>query len=208
MILFNDWKITCEGNLLAMQYDHLSRWLQVKGTIPEGYDWAVLVRCGDLFDIIPLEAGEDGLSVRLTAQQLSQSGSYTLQLRGMRGEEVCHTNRIAVFVGASLSGQENWPEIPSAFTQLEQRVYASMHAAADSERTAAAAAAVAAEILPAAEAAREYTERMEAVRDALTGVEIPVGDAAIELLAESGILTPAYEDGAFYTDETGAIYIV
>lgn len=206
MIRFQDWKITCEGNLLAMQYDNLSRWLQVCGSLPEGFDWTVLVQTGQLFDVIPLEVQADGsLSALLTARQLSQSGCYTVQLRGMKGETVRHTNQIPVFVGPSLSGDENWPEIPSAFTQLEQRVYEAMHRAEDSETVAAAAAAG---VGPAAAAAKEYVERMEEVRKDLVHVEPVGGRAAVELLARSGILTPACENGAFYTDGSGTIYIL
>lgn len=29
---------------------------------------------------------------------------------------------------------------------------------------------------------------------------------ALQALAECGILTPAYQDGVFYTDDSGAIY--
>ena len=206
MIRFHDWKISCEGNLLAMQYDNLSRQLQVSGSLPEGFDWAALVQTGELFDIIPLEVQADGgLAALLTAQQLSQSGCYTLQLRGVRGEVVRHTNQITVFVGRSLSGDENWPELPGTFTQLEQRVYEAMRAAAASEATAAAAAA---EAVPAAAATKEYVERMEEVRDALLHAESVGSAAAVESLARSGILIPAYENETFYTDADGAIYIL
>ena len=243
MILFNDWRISCAGNLLAMQYDNLSRQLQVKGSLPEGYDWAVLVQSGEWFDIIPMELqGDAGLTVNLTAQQLSQSGSYTLQLRGMKEEMVRHTNCITVFVGPSLSGDENWPEIPSEFTQLEQRVYGAVHSAERSQSSAAesaanaavsagqsdlaaanaanseaaaqtaagsaaanekAAAASAAAAQGSAEEAKEAAE--QAASFAPEGVDGTVG---VELLAESGILTPAYEDGAFYADGDGVIYIL
>ena len=206
MIRFQDWKISCEGNLLAMQYDNLSRQLQVKGGLPDGWDWAVLVQSGELFDIIPLDAQPDGsFAAVLTARQLCRSGCYTVQLRGVKGELVRHTNQITVFVGRSLSGDEHWPEIPSAFTKLEQRVYEAMRAAAASETTAAAAAA---EAVPAAAATKEYVERMEEVRDALLHAESVGGAAAVKLLAESGVLTPAYENETFYTDACGAIYIL
>jgi len=213
MIRFQDWKISCEGNLLAMQYDNLSRQLQVSGSLPEGWDWAVLVQSGQLFDIIPLESQADGsLTAVLTAQQLCRSGCYTLQLRGVKGETVRHTNQITVFVGRSLSGDENWPEIPSEFTQLEQRVHEAMRAAAASERAAAAsegtAAAAASEVAVAVAAAKEYAERMEEVRDALIHVEPAGGATAVELLAQSGILTPAWDGGAFCTDGDGTIYIL
>lgn len=206
MIRFQDWKISCEGNLLAMQYDNLSRQLQVKGGLPDGWDWAVLVQSGELFDIIPLDAQPDGsFAAVLTARQLCRSGCYTVQLRGAKGELVRHTNQITVFVGRSLSGDEHWPEIPSEFTQLEQRVYEAMRAAEDSRDASVDAAA---ETVPAAAAVKEYVEQMEEVRDALSHVEPGGGAAAVELLARSEFLTPAWDGGAFCTDADGAIYIL
>lgn len=206
MILFNDWKISCSESLLAMQYDHLSRQLQVKGDLPEGYDWQALVQTGDLFDIISLEIQEDGsLAACLTAQQLSQSGCYTVQLKGRKGETVRHTNQITGFVGGSLSGDEIWPEVPSAFTQLEQRVQEAARAAADSGTIASAASA---EAVSAAAAAKEDAEWMERVCDSMAHLDSVDGTAALEILAESGLLTPAYADGTFYTDADGAVYIL
>lgn len=138
MIRFCNWKINCDGPLLAMQYDNLTRELRVEGNLPDGYDWAALVQVNRYFDIIALERTAGGAAAVLTAEQLSQSGYYTVQLRGTRGSKVRHTNIIRVAVGRSLSGDENWPEIPSEFTQIEQRVYEAMHSA---ENSAAAAAA-------------------------------------------------------------------
>ena len=169
MIRFDDWKISCAGNLLAMQYDHLSRELQVSGCIPEGYEWMALVRAGEYLDIIPLSEAKEGLSAVLTAQQLCLSGCYELQLRGTRGEEVRHTNLIQVYVGDSLSGNETWPELTGEFIQLEQRI----------------------------------RQALETVADNAVG-----GTPAVQVLAESGILTPAYDDGRFCTDADGAIYIL
>ena len=140
MILFKNWKISANGKLLAMQYDNLSRELKVVGEIPEGYTWSAMVQVGELFDIILLEPNEDGsLSSSLSAQQLSVSGNYVIQLKGVKGSVVRHTNQLSVFVGDSLSGDANWPEIPSEFTQIEQRVYEAMNNAVASEEITIAA---------------------------------------------------------------------
>lgn len=139
MIRFCNWKINCDGPLLAMQYDNLTRELRVEGNLPDGYDWAALVQVNRYFDIIALERTAGGAAAVLTAEQLSQSGYYTVQLRGTRGSKVRHTNTIRVAVGRSLSGDENWPEIPSEFTQIEQRVYKAMNNAVASEEMAFAA---------------------------------------------------------------------
>lgn len=35
-----------------------------------------------------------------------------------------------------------------------------------------------------------------------------IGSDAIEALAECGVITPAYQDGTFYTDADNAIYVL
>ena len=125
MIQFDNWRITNTGALLARQYDHLTRELRVVGELPDGWSWDVLVQAGKRLDIIRLSPAEGGLSVTLTAEMLALGGYYAIQLRGIQGEQVRHTNVIQVYVGPSLSGDAQWPTIPTEFTQLEQRVQAS-----------------------------------------------------------------------------------
>lgn len=133
MIRFNDWTIEADGEIIARQFDNLTRTLSVAGEFPAKWEWAMLVQVGEAMDILPLTAVEGTLSVVLTAQQLSIAGYYTMQLRGTHGELVKHTNAVNVYIPASLSGDKQWPEIPSEFTELEQRVKA------DADRAEAAA---------------------------------------------------------------------
>ena len=119
MIQFQDWTIQAEGRVLARQYDNLTRELRVEGVIPEGWEWDLLVQAGEQMDIIRLTPGENSLSVILTAEMLALSGFYMLQLRGTQGEKVRHTNIIRVFVPESLSGDAQWPTLPSEFSQAE-----------------------------------------------------------------------------------------
>ena len=122
MIIFNNWQITAQRCVIARQFDNLSRRLEVVGELPEGYTWDLLVQVGNALDIITLEPMEGGVGVTLTADQLSQSGYYSVQLRGTKGEEVRHTNVESVFIPASLSGSGQWPTVPSEFIQAEQRI--------------------------------------------------------------------------------------
>ena len=119
MILFQDWTIQAEGQVLAQQYDNLTRELRVEGLIPEGWIWDLLVQAGKNLDIVRLSQGENSLSVILTAEILALSGYYVLQLRATQGEKVRHTNAIRVFVPESLSGDAQWPEVPTEFSQAE-----------------------------------------------------------------------------------------
>lgn len=119
MIQFQDWTIRAEGQVLARQYDNLTRELRIEGDMPQGWDWDLLVQAEEMLDIIRLMPGENSLSVTLTAEMLALSGFYLLQLRGTQGEKVRHTNSIRVFVPESLSGDAQWPELPTAFSQAE-----------------------------------------------------------------------------------------
>lgn len=123
MIQFADWTISnpC-GEVIARQYDNLSRTLTVTGDLPDGYDWAMMVRCKGKLNIISLSPVEGGIGVTLTNDMLALSGYYTMQLRGTQGDTVRNTNQIQVFIPESLSGDAQWPEVPSEFTQVEQTI--------------------------------------------------------------------------------------
>ena len=122
MIQFQDWTIQVQGQVLARQYDNLTRVLCIQGSIPDGWDWDLLVQAGGLLDVIRLTPGDGTLSVVLTAEMLALDGFYTLQLRGAQGEKVRHTNTIRVFVPESLSGNAKWPELPTEFAQAEANI--------------------------------------------------------------------------------------
>lgn len=121
MIHFNDWTISIHGDL-ARQYDNLTRRIEVEGDIPKGWNWAAMVQVGKNFDIIALDETETGLGVDLTREQLAFDGYYNIQLRGTQGGKVRHTNIIQTYVGESMSGDGNWPTVPSEFSQFEQRL--------------------------------------------------------------------------------------
>ena len=125
MIQFSNWTISALcGEVIARQYDNLSRTLTVMGDLPAGWDWAMLVECRGNFNIITLSPVEGGVGATLTDDMLALSGYYTMQLRGTQGDVVRHTNKIQVFIPDSLSGDAQWPEVPSEFTQVEQNILA------------------------------------------------------------------------------------
>ena len=124
MLIFSDWTIKNDGELIARQYDNLTRELLVTGDLPEGWAWELLVQAGGSVNVIALSPREEGVGVTLTAEMLTKAGLYALQLRGGRGEEVRHTNVIQVVVPTSLVGDGTWPELPSEFSQAEERIRA------------------------------------------------------------------------------------
>ena len=122
MIRFSNWIISPQREVIARQHDNLTGRLEVLGDLPEGWVWDMLVRVGHYRDVLSLTPCDGGVGIDLSAEMLCVGGSYTMQLRGTQGELVRHTNQVTVYIPASLSGDEWWPELPSEFSQAEQRV--------------------------------------------------------------------------------------
>ena len=124
VIHYEDWRLWADPGLaIARQYDNLTRRLEITGDLPEGWDWTLLVEADrEHLDLIALRPMEGGLGVDLTAEMLALSGYYTIQLRGNQGELVRHTNQVRIFIPDSLSGDANWPEVPSEFSQVEANI--------------------------------------------------------------------------------------
>lgn len=124
MIVFNNWQISVTG-LIARQYDNLSRRIDVEGDLPAGYTWQLLVQSGGNADTILLEATETGAGAVLMADNLSRSGEYYIQLRGVLeadGVTRRHTNVVSAYIPESLTGLGTWPEVPTEFAQVEARI--------------------------------------------------------------------------------------
>ena len=124
MIRFDNWNIQAEGEIMARQHDNLTCRLDIVGEIPDGWAWSFLTQSGTELNVITLEQTQEGLGVTLTDQMLSRAGYWRVQLRGSKGDLVQHTNMITVYIPPSLSGDGQWPELPSEFSQAEQRLQA------------------------------------------------------------------------------------
>lgn len=122
MILFENWSIRADEHLIGRQHDHLTRTLLVSGDLPDNWEWTMIVQAGAHMDYLPLAAMEGGIGIVLTASQLALAGHYTLQLRGILGDRVKHTNAIVVYIPPTLSGDAHWPELPGSFSALEARI--------------------------------------------------------------------------------------
>lgn len=122
MFTFDDWHLSYDGQVLAMQHDNKSRQIIVQGTFPAGYTWAMEVQVGTAWDAIVLSPVSGGLAALLTQDNLAYAGWYEMQLRGAQGDVVRRTNIIRVHVPRSLSGTGQWPTVPSEFLQIEQRI--------------------------------------------------------------------------------------
>ena len=117
---FNNWNLEMD-KFPVRQYDNLTRRLEVSGDIPEGWSWAALLSIGDNLNIISLQYGEPGLYVDLTADMIPYAGKYNLQLKATQGEKARHTNIVQFTVNESMSGDVQWPELPSAFSQAVEQ---------------------------------------------------------------------------------------
>ena len=53
---------------------------------------------------------------------VGEAGKYSVQLRGIKGDTVRHTNLITIRIPKSMAGEAQWPEVPSEFTQIDERV--------------------------------------------------------------------------------------
>lgn len=124
MIYFKNWELTADCEVLARQHDNLTRSITVTGDLPPDWTWEMYVSAGGNMDILPMQQDETGISVLLTAQNLPVAGEYTFELHGTQGEKTRSTNSIHVYIPPTMSGDAHWPEIPTAFTELEKRMQA------------------------------------------------------------------------------------
>lgn len=122
MFYFKNWDLSYDGQVLAMQFDNLTRTISLQGDLPDGWDWVMEVGFAGNHDIIQLAPVSGGLEATLTRDNLAFAGWYEMQLRGNQGDLERRTNIIRIHVPRSLSGTGQWPTVPTEFTQIEQRI--------------------------------------------------------------------------------------
>ena len=122
MFYFKNWDLSYDGQVLAMQFDNLTRTISLQGDLPDGWDWVMEVGFAGNHDIIQLAPVSGGLEATLTRDNLAFAGWYEMQLRGNQGDLERRTNIIRVHVPRSLSGDAQWPTLPTEFSQAEQRI--------------------------------------------------------------------------------------
>ena len=122
MLKFTDWSVSAKDNIIARQYDN-KLLLEINGDLPQGWSWSLLVQQGSNSDVWGLVPTDNGLVCELTRDMLCMRGYYTIQLRGIRADgTVRHTNILRCMVPESLSGEGQWPDAPSEFAQIEERL--------------------------------------------------------------------------------------
>ena len=119
---FKNWTIFASRGVGAQQYDNLADVLLVSGDLPDGFQWTLLVGHEGLLDTVLLTEVSGSLRGTIPKDTLAYTGEYQLQLKGVSGELTKHTNVLRVMVPGSLSGDAQWPEVPSESTQVEERI--------------------------------------------------------------------------------------
>ena len=75
-----------------------------------------------LYNIINLNRTGNVCSALLTIAMLPFSGKYTMQLRGISGEQVYHSDTFEVWVKYSIDPGAAYDPVPSEFYQIEQNI--------------------------------------------------------------------------------------
>lgn len=114
----------------TQQYDNGVE-VRCSGDFPDGYAFELLILHEDFMDVIHLDRDGDELTASLTAEQLAFDGRYTFQLRASDGEAVKHSTQTELPIGRTISGDEQWPEVPTVFTQALDRAEEALTAAAE-----------------------------------------------------------------------------
>lgn len=132
---FQDWALVLQ-RANVRQYDDRAHTLRVTGDLPAGWRWTMYLSVFSeaYFNAVALTESDGALTAVLTRGDLAFGDTaYTLQLVGTKDDVRRHTNPVRLYVGASLSGDGVWPEVPRSFTDAET---AALDAAARAEQAA------------------------------------------------------------------------
>lgn len=119
---FDNWVISKDTGLLGYQYGNESQELWVTGDLPQGWTWDALIQDGSHYDVWPLTLADRGAYITLNDENLAVPGSFYIQIRGTKGEQVQHTNIVSVYISRSLVGPGTWPTLPTEFSQAEKAI--------------------------------------------------------------------------------------
>lgn len=120
-----------EGLIPTQQYDNLTVELVINGDFDSQFDsWSLIINKGRSLDIVTLEnvAGKSKKAV-LSASQLAFIGSYSIQIKAVNTNVTVgdthptkHSSICQFNVNRTLSGDAQWPIIPTEFTEFENRI--------------------------------------------------------------------------------------
>lgn len=123
-------KISLNERILAFKKDNLTA--QMTFTVDTDDSWTYKldvrfpVKCctgEELFNIIdlPMDASRT-CTIDVTAAMVPFTGKYTMQLRGISGEQVYHSDTFEIWVKYSIDPGASYDPVPSEFYQIEQNI--------------------------------------------------------------------------------------
>ena len=123
-------KISQDERILAFKKDNLTAQMTFTVDTDDSWIYKLDVRLPEkcctgeeLFNIIdlPMDANRT-CTIDVTAAMVPFTGKYTMQLRGISGEQVYHSDTFEVWVKYSIDPGAAYDPVPSEFYQIEQNV--------------------------------------------------------------------------------------
>ena len=122
-------KVSMDGHTLAFQKNNLVDSMVITVDTDETWQYKLDVKypCKDsngkeLYNVIDLTRVGNTCTAILQATMLPFNGKYTMQLRGVSGDKVYHTDTFDVWVKYSIDPSKVYDPVPSEFYQIEQAV--------------------------------------------------------------------------------------
>ena len=122
-------KVSMDGHTLAFQKNNLVDSMVITVDTDETWQYKLDVKypCKDsngkeLYNVIDLTRVGNTCTAILQASMLPFNGKYTMQLRGISGNKVYHTDTFDVWVKYSIDPGKVYDPVPSEFYQIEQAV--------------------------------------------------------------------------------------
>lgn len=141
-------KVSMDGHTLAFQKNNLVDSMVITVDTDETWQYKLDAKypCKDsngkeLYNVIDLTRVGNTCTAILQATMLPFNGKYTMQLRGISGNKVYHTDTFDVWVKYSIDPSKVYDPVPSEFYQIEQAVTEQAANAKQSANNAAESAA-------------------------------------------------------------------
>ena len=122
-------KVSMDGHTLAFQKNNLVDSMVITVDTDETWQYKLDVKypCKDskgdgLYNVIDLTRVGNTCTAILQAPMLPFNGKYTMQLRGISGNKVYHTDTFDVWVKYSIDPGKVYDPVPSEFYQIESNI--------------------------------------------------------------------------------------
>lgn len=129
-ITLNETKITQDTRNLAFEKNNNVDEIVVTVDTDESWSYKLDVKYPDkynigndtLYNIIDLDRNGDICSATLNSEMLPFNGKYTMQLRGISGDKVYHSDIFEAWVKYSIEPGSTYDPVPSEFYQIENKL--------------------------------------------------------------------------------------